>query len=249
MLTTFIINLKENKDRRNIMIEQLKNTALNYQFIEAIRGTDLTEQQIKSKVQDYPDCLLTKGEIGCALSHIKIYQKMVDEDIEYALVLEDDAVVPKNLEKTINEIIQQDIKHNRNVYLLSEVISYIQNKKLHSNIYSAYHACGAHGYLINLKAAKKLLSVLNPIRYEADMWWIFRFRKYINVYCIIPHLINTNDEDKSSSSLEKERAKTLEQREKYRNKVHKNERFYHFYRILEKINNKYTYKIVKYNPK
>lgn len=246
MFTTYIINLKDNIDRRDAMEKQLENANLNYQFIEAVKGSDLTDEQIKSKVLNYPDCLLTKGEIGCALSHINIYQKMVDENIEYALILEDDAIVPKNLEKTINEIIQQDIKHNKNVYLLSEVISYIENKKLHSNIYSAYHACGAHGYLINLKAAKNLLSVLNPIRYEADMWWIFRFRKYVNVYCLIPHLINTNDEDKSNSSLEKERAKTLEQREKYRNKVHKSERFYHFHRILESFNKKRVYNIVKY---
>ena len=61
--------------------------------------------------------------------------------------------------------------------------------------------------MINLKAAKKLLFALNPVRYEADMWWIFRFRRYLNVYCVIPHLINTNDENKSNSALEEERAK------------------------------------------
>lgn len=246
MFTTYIVNLKENIDRRDAMERQLENANLNYQFIEAVKGADLTDEQIKSKVQDYPDCLLTKGEIGCALSHINIYQKMVNDSIEYALVLEDDAVVPENLEKTINELIQQDIKQNRNVYLLSEVISYIENKKLHSNIYSAYHACGTHGYLINLKAAKKLLSVLNPIRYEADMWWIFRFRKYVNVYCLIPHLINTNDENKSNSALEVERAKVQKEREIYRTKLRKSERFYHFYRILENFNKKRIYNVVKY---
>lgn len=246
MFVTFIVNLKDNIDRRNRMKNQLNNSNFNYQFIEAVKGSDLTDEQIKSKVQDYPNCLLTKGEIGCALSHINIYQKMVDESIEYALVLEDDAIVPKNLEKTINGIIRQDIKHNRNVYLLSEVISYIENKKLHSNIYSAYHACGAHGYLINFKAAKKLLSALNPIRYEADMWWIFRFRRYVNIYCAIPHLIDTIDENKSDSALEMERAKVQKEREIYRTKLRKSERFYHFYRILENFNKKRIYNVVKY---
>lgn len=246
MFTTYIVNLKENIDRRDAMKKQLDHANLNYQFIEAVKGADLTDEQIKSKVLNYPDCFLTKGEIGCALSHIKIYQQMVNDNIEYALILEDDAVIPQNIEETINHIIQQDINSKSNVYLLSKVISYIENKKLHSNIYQAYHACGTHGYLINLNAAKKLLGSLNPVRYEADMWWIFRFRKYINVYCLIPHLINTNDEDKSNSSLEIERSKTLAQREEYRNKVHKSERFYQFHRILENINKKYFYKIAKY---
>ncbi len=247
MFVTFIVNLKDNVDRRNAIKNQLDKSNFNYQFIEAVKGTDLTDEQIKSKVQDYPNCLLTKGEIGCAISHINIYKKMIDEGIEYALVLEDDAVVPKNLEKTINEIIHKDIKKNRNVYLLSEVISYIKNRKLHTNIYSAYDACGAHGYLINLKAAKKLLSVLTPIRYEADMWWIFRFLKYVNVYCIIPHLINTSDGDKSSSVLEEERVKVRQEREAYRNKLRKSEKNYQLYRILDNFSKKNIYKIAKYN--
>lgn len=110
MFVTFIVNLKDNVDRRNAIKNQLDKSNFNYQFIEAVKGADLTDEQIKSKVQDYPNCLLTKGEIGCAISHINIYKKMIDEGIEYALVLEDDAVVPKNLEKTINEIIHKDIK-------------------------------------------------------------------------------------------------------------------------------------------
>ena len=47
---------------------------------------------------------MTKGEIGCALSHLKIYQKTVDEDIPYALILEDDTLFDTEFPKYLNDL-------------------------------------------------------------------------------------------------------------------------------------------------
>lgn len=244
-MRTFIINLKDNTTRRNAMQTQLDKTSLNYQFIEAVNGASLSDSELKKRVADYPDCMLTKGEIGCALSHLKIYQKIADEKIDHALILEDDAVIPEDITETVNQLVQLDNNHC-NVYLLSAVNRYIKNKKSHSRVCKVYDADGTHGYLINQQAAKKLLSVLNPVRYEADMWQVFRFNNYINVYCLIPHIINNNDTTKFSSLLEQERVKNREKREAYRAAMRKKERFYQFYRIKELLAKKFFFEIEEY---
>ncbi|PHM68021.1 hypothetical protein [Xenorhabdus sp. KJ12.1] len=121
----------------------------------------------------------------------------------------------------IDEIIALDDK-KPNVYLLSKVYSYIHNKKLNDNIFIAFNAWGTHGYIINNHAAQCLYKKLKSIRYEADMWWIFRLVGFINIYCHIPHIINTKDIDKSDSTIESERKQYINIREKIRINIMKN---------------------------
>ena len=95
-MRTFIINLKESTDRRQYMINEMKKTNLEYEFFDAVNGRNirnideiyLREDSLK-KIRK----ILTYGEIGCAMSHLLIYKKMIDENIEQALILEDDIIV------------------------------------------------------------------------------------------------------------------------------------------------------------
>ena len=74
------------------MIELSNSLGLEFHFINAIYGKDLSQDQVDNV---YDEALskkefgrsLSRGELGCALSHISIYQKMIDEDIEIAIVL------------------------------------------------------------------------------------------------------------------------------------------------------------------
>ncbi|MEY0234132.1 glycosyltransferase family 25 protein [Providencia manganoxydans] len=242
-MSTFIINLQECTERRRAMQSQLEKTHLSYQFINAIRGTDLSDEEIKSSVYDYPNCKLTKGEIGCALSHLSIYRMIVEKDISHALILEDDVIIPIDIANTFNEIKKIDNQKKANVYLLSRVHSYIENKKLNNNIYSVYNALGAHAYIINKKAAENIISAQKPIIYEADMWWYFKLFKYINLYCYIPYVVALNDESNNDSSLELERTQLANDRANYRRKIREKTKFYQYFRIKNLLLKKYFFNI------
>ena len=63
---------------------------LEAEFVEAVDGLKLSEETIKA------NCInkkMTPTEIGCAWSHRNVYQRLIDSEEEYALVLEDDAVL------------------------------------------------------------------------------------------------------------------------------------------------------------
>lgn len=88
----FIINLKRRLDRKASMEHKLKNLGItNYAFIEAIDALELSEEDIKTHYdkKDYKE--LSLPEIACALSHIKVYNKILENNINYAIILEDDA--------------------------------------------------------------------------------------------------------------------------------------------------------------
>ena len=70
-------------------------TGLKAEFVDAIDGKLLSGKDINKFYSTTKSIKqigreLAVSEIGCALSHKKIYQKIADEKIDSALILEDD---------------------------------------------------------------------------------------------------------------------------------------------------------------
>ena len=106
MLKTFVINLERRKDRLQFVKEQLDQLGIDFDRISAIDGNTLTAQQenIVNQQKFALECKrqVVKGEIGCALSHRAVWQKMVEENIPYALILEDDVKLKPELVSLVN---------------------------------------------------------------------------------------------------------------------------------------------------
>lgn len=106
MIKIFYINLDKRVDRNTLVLEQLSALSLTAERLSAINGGDLDEQET-SFINRENFLLNTKrhisnGEIGCALSHRLIWQKMLDNDLDYALILEDDVVLAPQLLDILN---------------------------------------------------------------------------------------------------------------------------------------------------
>jgi len=105
-LPIFIINLARRVDRKHKLINNLNVMKIkNYTFIEAVDGSEL-QNNISSEYYNKEKAIETKrelmpNEIACALSHLKIFRKMVDENIPYAIVMEDDCIPNINLHNFI----------------------------------------------------------------------------------------------------------------------------------------------------
>lgn len=103
-LPIFIISLERRTDRKYKLSNALNNLKINnYHFINAVDGSTL-QNDISSEYYDKEKAELTKrglvpNEIACSLSQLKILQKMVDENIEYAIIMEDDCIPNINLYK------------------------------------------------------------------------------------------------------------------------------------------------------
>ncbi|WP_392563896.1 glycosyltransferase family 25 protein [Orbus wheelerorum] len=218
-MKTFAINLKrEPKKLSNITKECLKNE-LDVEIIDAVDGKLLSEEYLKEHVYNYPDCKLTRGEIGCSLSHIKIYKRMLADNIPIALILEDDAHFVSLPNSILSKIVGLTPKDSKNVYLLSGCLgSYFPNKKLQFGpytFYKSYESFLAHGYVITLNAAKNLLKFQEQLKFEADKWYAFELFDCVETYCLIPLLIDTNDKTKEFSTLERDRGINLKNNDRY----------------------------------
>lgn len=176
-METFILNLASSTERRAIIAAQCDAAGLDYEFIQAVNGSLLTDAEIAQHTRTV-NYAFKPGEIGCALSHLAIYRKMVNENITQVLILEDDALLTPALSAVLSSPALQLPDTSPTVVLLSRVNKYV-NKVIApvsetTSLYPVYSATTAHAYVINLAAAKRLLSLLYPVWMVADKWCLFK---------------------------------------------------------------------------
>lgn len=104
-----VINLDSNITRWESIVTQCKQLELSPLRVPAIRGSLLTNKE-KSKIYDLKanlekyDKVLNDGEIGCYLSHIRCWEHIVEQQLDFALVLEDDAILTSDIIKYLEKI-------------------------------------------------------------------------------------------------------------------------------------------------
>lgn len=94
----FMINLLRRPERRVKMEQSFKEIGLQVEHVAAMDGNELTSEYLDEIgvkfLPGYSDPFqhrpMTKGEIGCFLSHFMIWEKQVLEKLNEVLVLEDD---------------------------------------------------------------------------------------------------------------------------------------------------------------
>lgn len=221
----FIVNLKKSIEKRTQLESQFQKLSIdNYQFIEAVYGADLTEEEIRGYVYDYPNCFLTPGEIGCALSHIQIYKMMVEEEIPYALVLEDDVTLPDDFADFLQAIKPSIEKPYAKIITLAEAnkISLLRRFFRYKDFgeYTAVTAFCTYAYLVNIAAARNLSENLLPVKYEADMLIHFRENGWLKQFNVLyPQYIHPMEGFSEQSDLKDERRPFKRERHEYKKRI------------------------------
>lgn len=201
----YVISAKQATDRRKAMEEHFAQWGLQPNFFEAIMGNKLTKEEIKQAVDDHG--LLTVGEIGCSLSHLGVYKKLLESTEPYVLVMEDDARLSQeffelapNIKKFLDScneptvLILYKVKgHTKEIYKLTD----------NSSVLRALAGSAAHGYIINRQAAENILEAQTPVKFEIDAWAIYQKLLYINLYCMNRKLVYLDEEKAANSVIDK----------------------------------------------
>ena len=106
-MKTLVINLKDRSDRLALFSKE--NPNLKFEVFSAVDGTKIEYAKLLEQgfdvnhdwIDPIENTPLTKGEVGCFLSHWSIWQKCIEKN-EKVLVLEDDARVTNDF--NLNEI-------------------------------------------------------------------------------------------------------------------------------------------------
>ena len=193
MYKVFVINLKRDSLRRELSEKKFRENNVEFEFIDGVYGKDLTKNELEALVdfnsaKKYYKRNISLGEIGCSLSHLKTYQKIVDDNLDGAFVFEDDILISSDIKNIINAIHSNIDKLPQNIWLGLGHSYLYTNKKLldipniDNTIYKSRRTNGGWGYYIDRNAAKKLLSLNTPIRFTADS--TKEYRDTLNLLCL-----------------------------------------------------------------
>jgi glycosyl transferase, family 25 len=174
----YVINMAQDVGRMESMATQLSAQGLQFQRVEAVVGRELSAEQRNRSYSPFWFGLLqgrriTDGEIGCALSHRKVYQMMLDRGQGCAVIMEDDVQLLPQFAKDLSEM-EQETREFDMVHLFA----FRAPDKVHHEASSfrvmtfSGTSSSAAAYLLRDSGARKLLS-LTTIRVAADKWvWL-----------------------------------------------------------------------------
>jgi len=154
------------------------------------------------------DRTLAAGELGCYCSHREIWLKMVKENIPYALIVEDDAILNDDFRNKFLIMLKYlpakwDLIYFYIVQSPDKEFHHIYNNQYLKKIGMNGVFNTTTGYLINLETAKKL------IKYSKNFTWPIDdvmqqavIHKEVQAYVTIPFLIKANQISENSIIFE-----------------------------------------------
>jgi glycosyl transferase family 25 len=219
MIPLFVINLERERSKKEAIGERLDRLGISHTFVKAVDGRELDERS-SSKVYSPDRAIsifkreLSRGEVGCALSHLLIYRKMIEEKIEKAVILEDDAVLCEDFPDILRHLDQlpedcECLLFGYDADIAKEILLYTSFWGARK-FYGKYClkrfvkvAFGTYGYMITLRGAKKLLERIGMIDKPIDHYT--GGLGSLNLYGLSPRCLTVLKEDLEKSSIVKER--------------------------------------------
>lgn len=215
--------MSSSSDRFNYISQQLEQQNLSF---KRIPGVDIKERQdlknkYYSKVRNKLDyhTPLTDGEIGCYIAHRNAWKAILDDNIDFGLVLEDDAYLKENLKLILDNL--HNTKSDWDILKLADLstsprkgtnIEKFQKFDIQS-YYKPPTLCIAE--VITRKGAKILLNLSNTFGRPVDVdkqWFCF---KGLKIKGIKPYPVNCNNQFKSEIDSIQNRKYSLSFKERF----------------------------------
>ena len=205
----YIINLKQSTERKESILREIsKQNIKSFELIEAVDGNKLNNEELnlctfKNKKNYNPwGPKLTYSQIGCALSHIKIYKDFINSKYEYALILEDDAIFLDNFTLNLQKFILNNLKFKKQIFFLSELKEFLKTPIDNIEKYEVVRVTNAfftHSYFISKEAARSIIEFNYPIKTWADNFVLFKIYCGIELTGLNPYLLDQNKKEFNST--------------------------------------------------
>ena len=175
MIPVFVVSLPDCVDRREAIRKCLDELQIPFEFVDAVDGRDgldpTYETDIDRQGAARKGLTLSDAEFACALSHMQVYRRIIRNNIDWALVFEDDAFPTPDLKAFIRgrhyddaDLTQLNVSSSRvsrlgRKHLFGSYRSYLRTK---------FKSRSAAGYVISHRAARHILENGLPITQQAD---------------------------------------------------------------------------------
>lgn len=167
-MKNFVISLKSATDRRKHIEEQFGDKGIAFDFFDAIEPPQVDELAEKYSISIL-NSGLSKGELGCLFSHVLLWKKAIDEQMDYIAIFEDDIYLGEGANAFLMnsqwikgrcEILKVE-KNSKFNYLSIKHKVAVDNGRIISKLLNANF--GTAGYILSNKAAKSLFNYVKKL--------------------------------------------------------------------------------------
>ena len=203
--TTYLINLKRRPDRLAMFRRDFSKCDIphNFRVVEGVDGgklnvdkQDLTElaraelKQLETTGYRSKHYQLTRGAIGCYLSHIRAWNQILKDGSNIGLVFEDDANIPIGVQGSINEAMR-NAPPDWDIVLMGVACHTCNGVRTRPGFLRVKKFWLLHCYLIKASAIQKIFKsdALFPIGQQIDSL-LSEMSDMLKIYAVSPGFVN-----------------------------------------------------------
>jgi GR25 family glycosyltransferase involved in LPS biosynthesis len=208
----YLISLDESPKEK---LEYLAEHGIYPELIKGVDGKTVSQNEVKDVVSAFYSEFGPKSAIGCAMSHMNVYKKIVEGDDEYSVIFENDVVLKgDNVIDKIEKIVEEAPRDFDIIYLGCFDSEFFKNvmglllvtgkeERISKNLVKPAVALGLHAYVVSKQGAAKLLKELygkvhNHIDYCIQ--YLYKSGK-LNNYEMTPRIAFQTSTDTGMSSM------------------------------------------------
>lgn len=179
----YVINLDKDTERMSAVEKQLRVHQISYERISGVDGSKVGHH---TKFSPLCNVFCTPGMKGCALSHISIFQKVLESNYQSVLILEDDVELADDFDARLYEA-HKAIPGDFDVLYLgcaydcsnsgrvSKAINWVvgtQPRPHQDTVMRTDGSIGTHGYILSRNFVEKVIHkpITNHIDYQIAKW-------------------------------------------------------------------------------
>jgi hypothetical protein len=148
-IKAYCINLERRQDRKESAMKEFAKHKIDVEFITAIDGSQILFDEIKVYNKEY----------ACSVSHYKVWQDILKNNYDQALIFEDDIHLVDNFVKQLENILHE-IKINAlqwDIVNLGNIVATFLKTATQNLIYGK--PTGMQSYIINKNCIKKIITL------------------------------------------------------------------------------------------
>lgn len=198
----YLINLDENPERLAECHAELTKHGLTYERVPGVLGKELSTQEIAKYYDEVMNeklhyRTLSKGEVGCYLSHRECWKKIANSKAPYGIVLEDDINITGDVERAM-ELVQQanfDWDLIKLAPYSRKTGKVVFSHKLDDEFDLVIHKkpmSGCAATIYSKAGAEKLLATTERFFRAVDTDIQYFWEKGINVWSLAPYIFEQN---------------------------------------------------------
>ncbi|OEC92519.1 glycosyltransferase family 25 protein [Acinetobacter sp. YK3] len=164
-MSVFVISLDSATERRQHICEEFKKNSIAFNFYDAITPATALDAAKSVGIDLSRKAVLTNGEVACLLSHVMLWKKIVDQNLEYIAIFEDDVHLGNNIQSFFTDFswIPNDV-HIIKLEAFDKEVDLSFFPKLLKNGRGLYHLKAMHlggaGYILSREAAEHFLMII-----------------------------------------------------------------------------------------